>query len=209
MPQGDQRPIRKTGTCGPLTMATSPIATGGHSLWRTISRRLETAIKTALTPESEPVALVPRLRSRRRFPRILIALFAFGTPVATISGEAAGQEDPRNYPSKPIRIVVGFAAGGGNDLVARIVGPKLSEALGQPVIIENGLARPGSSPSSTPRASPPTAIRWLSVRPDSLRSPAQFIPICRFIRPRRSRHSPCLARTGSPSLVQRNTESIR
>ena len=57
-------------------------------------------------------------------------------------GEASAQEDASSYPSKPIRIIVGFAAGGGNDLVARIVGPKLSEALGQPVIIEN---RPGAA----------------------------------------------------------------
>ena len=42
-----------------------------------------------------------------------------------------------SYPSKPIRVIVGFAAGGGNDLFARLVGQKLSENIGQPVIIEN------------------------------------------------------------------------
>ena len=60
----------------------------------------------------------------------------------TLMGQASAQEDAASYPSKPIRIIVGFAAGGGNDLVARIIGPKLSEALGQPVIIEN---RPGAA----------------------------------------------------------------
>jgi tripartite-type tricarboxylate transporter receptor subunit TctC len=50
---------------------------------------------------------------------------------------ATAQEDPSKYPTRAIRIVVGFAAGGGNDIIARIFGQKLSEDLGQPVIIEN------------------------------------------------------------------------
>ena len=49
--------------------------------------------------------------------------------------------DEVKYPTHPIRIIVGFTAGGGNDIIARIVGQKLSESLGQPVIIEN---KPGA-----------------------------------------------------------------
>ena len=41
------------------------------------------------------------------------------------------------YPNKFIKIIVGYAAGGGTDVVARVVGEKLSERLGQPVVIEN------------------------------------------------------------------------
>jgi len=50
---------------------------------------------------------------------------------------ASAQEDSAKYPTKPIRIIVGFAAGGGNDIIARVFGQKLSEDLGQPVIVEN------------------------------------------------------------------------
>jgi len=43
----------------------------------------------------------------------------------------------QDYPNKTIRLIVGYPPGGGNDIAARLIAPKLSEGLGQPVVVEN------------------------------------------------------------------------
>jgi tripartite-type tricarboxylate transporter receptor subunit TctC len=66
---------------------------------------------------------------RRRDVIALIGSAALSAAAAARAGEP--------YPSRPIRLIVPFPAGGGTDIVARILGQKLHESLGQPVIIDN------------------------------------------------------------------------
>src|SRR5688572_27994476 len=54
----------------------------------------------------------------------------------------AGAAPAQDYSGKPIRMAVGFPPGGDTDVVARILAPRMSELLGQPVVIEN---RPGAT----------------------------------------------------------------
>jgi tripartite-type tricarboxylate transporter receptor subunit TctC len=68
-------------------------------------------------------------------------LAAIVAVMGAVTGALAQGDAAATYPNKPIRVIVPFAAGGGNDIFARLVGNKLSEILGQPVINEN---KPGA-----------------------------------------------------------------
>ena len=72
---------------------------------------------------------------RRQFLHLAAAAAAFAVAAPTARAT-------QSYPTRPVRIVVGFAAGGTTDIVARLIGQRLSERLGQQFIIEN---RPGAS----------------------------------------------------------------
>src|SRR6185369_8710677 len=62
--------------------------------------------------------------------------------VASLALALAHAAFAQSFPSRPIRIVVTYPPGGGADLMARLVAPKMSEVLGQPVVVEN---KPGAS----------------------------------------------------------------
>jgi len=61
-----------------------------------------------------------------------------GIALALLATAATAQDA---YPSKPIRILVGYAAGGGNDIIVRVMQPEMQKGLGQPVIVDN---KPGA-----------------------------------------------------------------
>ncbi len=61
---------------------------------------------------------------------ILLMLCAFALPASA-----------QDYPNKPIRIIIPYAAGGGNDIIVRVISPEISKNLGQPLVVEN---KPGA-----------------------------------------------------------------
>jgi tripartite-type tricarboxylate transporter receptor subunit TctC len=118
-----------------------------------------------------------------------------GGIMAALAGlSACAQVDPaQGYPAKPIRVIVGFTAGGGTDVLARLVGQKMSEALGQPVVVENRVGASGiiaaeyvakAAPDGyTLLASPSTAFTVNPVLYAKLPySPAQdFVPVSKSV----------------------------
>lgn len=61
----------------------------------------------------------------------------FALACALVCAPAYGPAAADDYPARPITLIVPYAAGGGNDLMARLVADKMSGALGQPIVIEN------------------------------------------------------------------------
>src|SRR5690349_18159082 len=69
-------------------------------------------------------------RSRR-------AIWLLGLAIAISFAMAQVNAQPARYPDRPIKILVGFSAGGGTDVAARLLAVKLTESLGQSVVVEN------------------------------------------------------------------------
>src|SRR3954453_23356091 len=74
-----------------------------------------------------------------------------------------GSAMAQNYPSKPVRLIVPFAPGGFTDVVARILGQKLSQALGQQFVIENKAGAGSTIGSDFVAKSPPDGYTLLMV----------------------------------------------
>jgi tripartite-type tricarboxylate transporter receptor subunit TctC len=110
--------------------------------------------------------------TRRQFVQLLFGIAA----LSALSGRPAGAE---SWPAKPVKIVVPFPPGGGADTLARIVGPKLAELWGQPVLVENRPGASGTIGADAVATAPADGYTLLMSSTASLteRNVAQFAPV--------------------------------
>jgi tripartite-type tricarboxylate transporter receptor subunit TctC len=94
--------------------------------------------------------------SVRRYLRVALAALALALP-------GAGAVGADTYPNRPVRLIVPFAAGGLNDVVARLIAPYLERALGQPFIIDNRPAASGIVGTDAAAKAPPDGYTLLMV----------------------------------------------
>jgi tripartite-type tricarboxylate transporter receptor subunit TctC len=97
--------------------------------------------------------------SRRRFLRLAVGAVAMPAVARVASAQA--------YPSRPVRIIVGFAAGGSSDIGARLIGQWLQERLGQPFVIENRAGAATNIATETVVRAPPDGYTLLMIGPSS------------------------------------------
>jgi tripartite-type tricarboxylate transporter receptor subunit TctC len=92
-----------------------------------------------------------------------ICCWCFAFAAALLLALEVSDAHAETYPSRPIRLIVPFAAGGLNDVVARLVAPHLERSLGQPVIIDNRPAASGIVGTDATAKAPPDGYTLLMV----------------------------------------------
>lgn len=104
--------------------------------------------------------------------------------LAALTLPVAAQSVADNYPNKPIKLIVPFPAGGTSDVLGRLVGNKLGEALGQTVVVENRAGANGNIGADYVARSAPDGYTVLLVDLGNLTISPSVYPICRSIRSR-------------------------
>jgi tripartite-type tricarboxylate transporter receptor subunit TctC len=99
--------------------------------------------------------------SRRQCLGAVWAMLAAATPAAA-----------QPYPNHPLRLIVPFAAGGSNDVMARLIAPHLEQSLGQPVIVDNRPAAAGQVGTDAVAKAPPDGHTLLLVASSHTVTPA-------------------------------------
>jgi tripartite-type tricarboxylate transporter receptor subunit TctC len=100
-----------------------------------------------------------RVNATELLRRQFMHLAAAAAALPAVSRIASAQ----TYPARPVRIVVGFAAGGGTDIAARLIGQSLSERLGQSFVVENRPGATGNLATESVVRSPPDGHTLLLV----------------------------------------------
>ena len=117
--------------------------------------------KRRLLPRRTPCEWLVAHEGPQHPRRRVLSLAAGAAALPAISRFAWAQA----YPSRPVRIMVGFAAGGGTDIVARLMGQRLSERLGRSFIVENRAGASGNIATEAIVRAPPDGYSLLLVAP--------------------------------------------
>ena len=138
-----------------------------------------------------------------------------GAIVAAFALACAGAKAEDKYPSKPVRIVVSFAAGGPTDIVARVMGAKMGELLGQQFVVENKTGAGGNIGADVVAKSPPDGYTLLmatvsthAINPGLYRK-MPYDPVARFRADRAGRRDADAARRASVGAGDRRQEPDR
>ena len=122
----------------------------------------------------------------------MLAGLRMGAWIAACIGMAPVPASAQAYPAKPIKVIVGFAAGGASDVTARMLAPRLAGILGQPVVIENRLGSGGAIATEFVAKSPADGYAVLLMPAADAAQPAvrrklpydlehDFVPISRIV----------------------------
>src|SRR5262245_6550917 len=104
---------------------------------------------------------------------VVVALSAIAALLAVLACDRTVAR-AQGFPNKPIRVIVPYAAGGAVDVVARLIGGKLQDQLGQPVIVENRAGAGGNAGADIVAKAAPDGYTILQNTNGQAISPALF-----------------------------------
>ena len=106
--------------------------------------------------------------------RILLSALLLSLPIAAPLAIAQTSSAKDNYPNKPIRFIVTYPPGGGNDIIARLIAQKLSESMGQPVQVDNRAGAGGTIGTAAAAKSPADGYTIVLVSPPFVMAPSLY-----------------------------------
>ena len=108
------------------------------------------------------------------FLRKVFLLLVPSLAIAVQSLPAQAQPAKDNYPSKPIKFIVTYPPGGGNDIIARLLAQKMGESMGQPVLVDNRAGAGGTIGAAAAAKSPADGYTIVLVSPPFVMAPSLY-----------------------------------
>ena len=106
------------------------------------------------------------------FQKLILVVFSFTVLTQTIHAQTPAAKDV--YPSKPIKFIVTYPPGGGNDIIARLLAQKMSESMGQPVQVDNRAGAGGTIGTAAAAKSPADGYTIVLVSPPFVMAPSLY-----------------------------------